>query len=72
MDYFSQEYVDRLVAEHRLVVATKDRITSAHRTHLMSGDGLKAATSMDAISKLQSEQVVLETKIDILREFLTS
>ena len=71
MKHFSQEYLERLQNEHRLVTAALINLKNNPRKYL--GDVTRLISHIDeAVNKLESERVVLESKIDILNEFLNT
>lgn len=72
MNHFSQEFLDKLIAEHRLVSASILQLTSNH------ADGGYAryarAHGPDAVDQakknLYVRKVELEAQIDVLRDYL--
>ena len=67
MEHFSQEFLDKLINEHKLVNASIHQLTDRYKQYLQahSSDALTAA-----LTTLRGEKVVLEAKIDVLGEFL--
>ena len=67
MEHFSQEFLNKLVNEHKLVNASIHQLTDRYKQYLQahSPDALTAA-----LTSLRGEKVVLEAKIDVLGEFL--
>lgn len=69
MDHFSVEYRDKLVAEHRLVVAMLDRASEKYLYY-------RQRTSIPVIEAvmldLKTKKFELELRIDVLTEFLES
>lgn len=69
MDHFSIEYRDKLVAEHRLVVAMLERATEKYLYY-------RQRTTVPVIEgvmfDLKTQKFQLELRIDVLTEFLES
>lgn len=69
MDHFSVEYRDKLVAEHRLVVAMLERASDKYIYY-------KQRTNVPVIEgvmlDLKTKKFELELRIDVLTEFLES
>ena len=69
MDYFSVEYRDKLIAEHRLIVAMIERVSESHLYYRQRTPFLIIEkTTMD----LKAQKFELELRIDVLTEFLES
>jgi citrate synthase len=67
MDYFSDEFRNKLIAEHKLIAASIARIETeqhiyAQRHHLSS--------IANAISNLKARKIELEAQIDVLEDYL--
>ena len=72
MNHFSQEFLDKLIAEHRLISAAILQLTSNHADN---GYARYARThGIDAVDQarknLYTKKVELEAQIDVLREYL--
>ena len=67
MKHFSEEYRQKLIAEHKLVSATIQQMTQMYPRYVQnnSADAVAAAISDYKIKKIQ-----LEGQIDVLTEFL--
>lgn len=67
MQHFSHEYVEKLIAEHRMVSATaalvKNEYAKRSREH-----GTQAVDA--ALAKMLARKVELEGYIDVLQEYL--
>ena len=68
MQHYSEEYLDKLVAEHRLVSATIVHIQADWNRIARNHTGTAASS---AVSNLLAKKVELEGMIDVLREYLT-
>jgi len=66
MQHFSHEYLDKLIAEHRLVSATIGKLSS--NTVYARNHG--AAVVSLAMDDLRKKKVELEATIDVLSEYL--
>ncbi len=67
MEYFSQEFLDKLVNEHKLVSASITQLTDRYKQYAPF-HGADAMTA--ALTSLRGQKVELEAKIDVLNEFL--
>ncbi len=67
MTYFSEEYRQKLVNEHKLVSACITQFTDRYKQYA-AFHGADAMTA--AHTTLRAEKVALELKIDVLDEFL--
>jgi hypothetical protein len=67
MSYFSEEYRNKLIQEHKLVVTTINRLTERYKQYAVNNTG--DAISV-ALTKLRGEKAEIEAKIDVLDEFL--
>lgn len=67
MEYFSQEFLDQLINEHKLVNASIHQLTDRYKQYVQahSPDALTAA-----LTTLRGKKVELEAKIDVLSEYL--
>lgn len=74
MKHFSQEYLEQLQNEHKLIVASIRALKSAPRKYSESGENvspLMAQAAYDqSILQLHTQRVMLESKIDVLNDFL--
>jgi hypothetical protein len=71
MEHFSEEYLARLVNEHKLVSTTITHLTSQGiYTQKARQHGIDAMTL--CVSNLKAKKVELEGMIDVLTEFLRS
>lgn len=70
MNIFTQEYLDSLVAEHKLLTASLNRMTqNAANTSMYAGR--YGATTFDAArTSMIARKLELEVKIDELMDFL--
>lgn len=68
MQHFSEEYKDKLVAEHRLISAALLKIAGTDHPRLCQQHGQSSV--LGAISNLKSRRVELEGMIDVLNEHL--
>ena len=68
MQHFSQEYLEKLTAEHKLVSATITHITHNKYPIFVRQHSVDVVTS--AVSNLKTRKVELEGMIDILSEYL--
>lgn len=69
MDYYSTEYRDKLIAEHRIIVAMLERASEKYiyyrqRTSVPIVEGV--------MLDLKTKKFELELRIDVLTEFLES
>jgi hypothetical protein len=69
MDHFSVEYRDKLVAEHRLVVAMLER---ASDKYIYYRQRTSAPIVESVMLDLKTQKFELELRIDVLTEFLES
>jgi hypothetical protein len=69
MEYFSQEFLTKLINEHKLVNASIHQLTDRYKQYLQahSPDALTAA-----LTSLRGKKVELEAKIDVVGQFLNS
>jgi hypothetical protein len=67
MEYFSTEYKDKLLNEHKLVTTTISRLTQRYPLYAANHTG--EAISL-ALTNLRGRKVELEGMIDVLDEFL--
>lgn len=67
MQYFSQEYRDALVNEHKLVSASILKLSENFRNYIAHHT---AEVVTKTLSDLKTKKVELEAKIDCLDEFL--
>lgn len=67
MQYFSEEYRDKLVNEHKLVSTAIVRITDGYKQYAPhhTGDAIAAAHT-----SLRARKVELEVMIDVLNDHL--
>lgn len=66
MQHFSHEYLEKLIAEHRLVSATMNKLSSSPvyvRNHGAQGVSI-------AVDNLKIKRIELEAMIDVLQEYL--
>jgi hypothetical protein len=68
MNHFSQEYLEKLIAEHKLVSASIARLRGEDFNRHSRNHGA-AAVSM-ALSTMTSRKVELEAYIDTLADYL--
>lgn len=72
MNHFSQEFLDKLIAEHRLVSAAILQLSSNHAnsgyTQYARSHGPDAVDQ--ARKNLYTKKVELEAQIDVLRDYL--
>ena len=68
MQHFSQEYLEKLIAEHKLVSASYAQLKTIHFKRQIQTHGMLAVE--EALSKLATRKVELEAYIDTLTEFL--
>lgn len=67
MQYFSQEYLEKLVNEHKLVQASINRLTQKNAIYRREN----SIPIMDnALSNFRTRKLELEVQIDELTEFL--
>ena len=66
MQHFSHEYLEKLVAEQRLVSATIHQLTI---TNFYSGRHSGQSVSL-AVDDLKIKRIQLEAMIDVLRDYL--
>jgi len=66
-NYFSEEYLQKLINEHKLVCACITQFTDRYKQYAAS-HGADAMTA--AHTALRAQKVELELKIDVLQEFL--
>ena len=65
MQHFSHEYLEKLIAEHRIVSATMNKLSTSQvyvRNH--------GAAVASAIDNLKVKRIELEAMIDVLQEYL--
>jgi len=67
MEYFSQEFLDQLINEHKLVNSSIHQLIDRYKQYLPAhgADAMQAA-----LTSLRGKKVELEAKIDVLGEFL--
>lgn len=73
MDYFSEEYRQKLISEHKLIKASLHRLMGNFEYGGYAGLKMNAhgqAAMEAAISQLRADQIMLEAKIDTLTEYL--
>jgi hypothetical protein len=68
MEHFSNEFRDKLIAEHKLTSAAINTLLTAASGKYNGRVGLDIVTA--AVYKLKVEKLELEAKIDVLDEFL--
>lgn len=68
MKHFSQEYLEHLQNEHRLTTASMINLRNNYRKYL--SDGRNHTHIEHAINQLEFKRVDLESKIDVLTDFL--
>lgn len=73
MQHFSQEYKDKLIAQHKLVAIAISRLTgqgdySGYAKNKINTHGISAVDA--AILQLRAEKLILEAQIDSLSDFL--
>lgn len=69
MQHFSHEYLEKLIAEHRLVTASIMELSNPLGASKMSKKhNIKAVDA--AFNNLQARKVELEVMIDVLSEYL--
>jgi len=69
MQHFSQEYLEKLVAEHKLVSASIAHITSSIARYSQRHEG---GSISQGVQNLKARKVELEGMMDVLGEFLNS
>jgi hypothetical protein len=70
MQKFSKEYLDDLIAEHRLVSASITHITQVQPAKFYKTHGSDAVSL--ALQNLYAKKVQLEAMIDVLSEYIGS
>jgi hypothetical protein len=65
MQHFSHEYLDKLIAEHRLVSATILKLTNTPMYARNHGSIVG-----EAVADLRVKKIQLEGMIDVLQEYL--
>jgi hypothetical protein len=68
MQHFSQEYLDKLIAEHKLISATVSQIKTVSFNRYAAVHGHDTVSA--AISNLKVRRVELEGQIDVLSDYL--
>lgn len=68
MTHFSQEYLDKLIAEHKLVSVSFQQLKTTHLTRQTRQHGSQAVDM--ALANLAAKKVELEAFIDTLNEYL--
>jgi hypothetical protein len=69
MKHFSEEYLEHLINEHRLVSVAIEKLSMPYSTYLKNnGHQILIA----AIDNLAIQKAELEVKIDVISEFLHS
>jgi len=68
MQKFSKEYLDDLIAEHRLVSASINHITHVQPARFFKTHGSDAIAL--ALQNLHAKKVQLEAMIDVLTEYI--
>ena len=68
MQHFSKEYLDRLIAEHKLVSATIAHLKGPALNRMVASHGNDAVAG--AVNNLRAKKVELEGQIDVLAEYL--
>jgi hypothetical protein len=67
MDMFSVEYKQKLVNEHKLVVASINQLNERRHMYVQNHTiGFYDA----AVAELKKDKIILEAKIDVLSDFL--
>jgi len=69
MNLFSQDYLDQLIAEHKLVSVAIGRITERDYPRFAKSHGVAAVDT--AVLQLKSKKVQLEAMIDSLLEYIS-
>lgn len=70
MKQFSEEYLESLINEHKLVAASIIRLSDPASGAAVYARNHNHDTIVLAITQLRAKKVELEAKIDVLREFL--
>lgn len=70
MNHFSQEFLDRLIAEHKLVSSALTHIM--HNKYPLFVRQHTVDVVAGAVSNLRTKKVELEAMIDVLTEYLHS
>ena len=68
MNLFSKEYLDQLIAEHKLVSVSIGRITERDYPRFAKSHGVAAVDT--AVLQLKSKKVQLEAMIDSLSDYI--
>lgn len=68
MQYFSEEYREKLINEHKLISASISRLVEIEYAKYARAHGADIVTL--AVSNLKARKVELEAHIDVLTDFL--
>lgn len=68
MNHFSEEYLEKLVAEHKLKSAALARLKGPEYNNISRVHGVSSVNN--AVVNLSASRVELEAQIDVLTEFL--
>lgn len=68
MQHFSDEYLERLIAEHKFVSATINHISQKEYTRFARAHGVDSVAA--ATNNLRAKRIELEGMIDVLTEYL--
>lgn len=68
MKHFSQEYLESLVAEHKLVSATITHMTTQKYARFVQSHGVDTVSA--AVAKLKTRKAELEGMMDVLSDYL--
>lgn len=69
MKFFTQEYLDSLVAEHKLITATLNRMTQNSANAAMYASRYGASAFDTTRTNMISKKLELEVKIDELMDY---
>lgn len=74
MLHFSEEYLEKLVNEHKFIKASLNRLNKKHQYYMQTNSGMVGSVELFSATSRQLlvEKLILEVKIDELTEFLKS